>query len=233
MVVRFVRPNAIRNLFMNSLIWYLLMILAGMLLSIPCFFLDLKEFKKGHRIIFIILVLVSIVEFYGAYLGKQGIRNHWVYNIGFVYGETVLILIYLSVVLNTPKNKKLLRWTALVFGFFGLLNSVFFNPIDHFHNYSLTIGSILIIFGCFYFFYGVMTEDTYLEDNLWQVPDFWVVSFFLLFYSASMLFFTFLYNLIELEVAMWRRLNFVLRAIGGTMYLVFGLVYYLPVFSKK
>ncbi|MCH6235320.1 hypothetical protein [Cognataquiflexum rubidum] len=218
---------------MNSIIWYLLMILAGMLLSIPCFFLDLKGFKKGHRIVFCILVLVSIIEFYGGYLGKQGIRNHWVYNIGFVYGETILILIYLSAVLNGQKSKVILKLTALLFGVFGILNSLFLNPIDQFHNFSLTIGSTLIILGCFYFFYVVMTQDTYLDEKLWQVPDFWVVSFFLLFYSASMLFFTFLYNIMELEAAMWMRLNFVLKLIGGTMYLVFGLVYYLPVFSKK
>lgn len=204
-----------------------------MLLSIPCFFLDLKGFKKGHRIVFSILVLVSIVEVYGGYLARQGIRNHWVYNIGFAYGETVLILTYLSVVLNSPKNKVILKLTALLFGIFGILNSLFFDSIDQFHNYSLTIGSILIILGCFYFFYVVMTQDTYLDEKLWQVPDFWVVSFFLLFYSASMMYFSFLYNIIELEDAMWRRLNFVLRVIGGTMYLVLGLVYYIPVFSKK
>jgi len=209
------------------------MILAGMLLSIPCFFLDLKGFKKGHRIVFSILVLVSIVEVYGGYLARQGIKNHWVYNIGFAYGETVLILTYLSVVLNSPKNKVILKLTALLFGIFGILNSLFFDSIDQFHNYSLTIGSILIILGCFYFFYVVMTQDTYLDEKLWQVPDFWVVSFFLLFYSASMMYFSFLYNVIELEDAMRSRLSFVLRLIGGTMYLVFGLVYYIPVFSKK
>jgi len=209
------------------------MIIAGMLLSIPCFFLDLKGFKKGHRIVFSILVLVSIVEVYGGYLARQGIKNHWVYNIGFAYGETVLILTYLSVVLNSPKNKVILKLTALLFGIFGILNSLFFDSIDQFHNYSLTIGSILIILGCFYFFYVVMTQDTYLDEKLWQVPDFWVVSFFLLFYSASMMYFSFLYNVIELEDAMRSRLSFVLRLIGGTMYLVFGLVYYIPVFSKK
>ena len=218
---------------MNLLYWYPLMILTGMLLSIPCFFLDLKGYQKGHRIVFFILVLVSIVEFYSGFLARQGIRNHWVYNIGFAYGETILILGYLSVILNNPKSKVLLRFTALLFGLFGLLNSLFFDPIDQFHNYSLTIGSTLIIFGCFYFFYVVMTKDTYLDEKLWQVPDFWVVSFFLLFYSASMMYFSFLYNIIELEDAMWKRLNFVLRLIGGTMYLVFGLVYYIPVFSKK
>lgn len=209
------------------------MILTGLLLSIPCFFLDLKGFKKGHRMVFFILVIVSIVETYGRYLGSQGIRNHWVYNIGFAYGETILILVYLSVILNNSKSKVLFRFTALLFGLFGILNSLFFDPIDQFHNYSLTIGSILIILGCFYFFYVVMTQDTYLDEKLWHVPDFWVVSFFLLFYSASMLFFTFLYNIIELEDVMWKQLNFVLKVIGGTMYLVFGFVYYIPVFAKK
>lgn len=218
---------------MNLIYWYNFMILMGMLLSIPCFFLDLKGFKKGHRIVFSILVLVSIVEFYGGYLARQGIRNHWVYNIGFVYGETILILTYLSVVLNSPKNKVVLKVTAFLFGAFAVLNILFFDPIDQFHNYSLTIGSILIILGCFYFFYVVMTQDTYLDAKLWQVPDFWVVSFFLLFYSASMMYFSFLYNIIELEDVMRKQLNFVLKVIGGTMYLVFGLVYYIPVFAKK
>jgi hypothetical protein len=218
---------------MNFIDWYLLLILSGMFLSIPCFFFDLKGFQKGHRIIFAILVLVSLVEVYGGFLASQGVRNHWVFNIGFVYGETILILIYLSVVLNNQKSKVILKLAALLFGVFGILNFLFFDPIDQFHNYSLTIGSTLIIFGCFYFFYVVMTKDTYLDEKLWQVPDFWVVSFFLLFYSASIMYFSFLYNIIELEDAMWQRLNFVLRLIGGTMYLVFGLIYYIPVFVKK
>jgi hypothetical protein len=176
---------------------------------------------------------VSIVELSGGYLARQGIKNHWIYNIGFAYGETILILIYLSIVLNNHKSKVILRLTALVFGIFGILNSLYFNPIDQFHNYSLTIASSLIIFGCFYFFYVVMTQDTYLDEKLSQVPDFWVVSWVLLFYSASILFFTFLYNIIELEDAMWKQLNFILQTIGGLMYLFFGLVYYIPVFSKK
>jgi len=213
--------------------WYILMILTGLLLSIPCFFLDLKSYKKGHRIIFSILVLVLLVELSGSYLGRQGITNHWVYNIGFVYGETILILIYLSVVLNNPKSKVFLRFTALLFGAFAALNTLFFNPIHQFHNFSLTIGSILIIFGCFYFFYSIMTQDTYLDVKLWQVPDFWVVSLFLLFYSASMLYFTFLFNVIELEKALWKLLTFVLKLTAGTMYLVIGLAYYIPYFEKK
>jgi hypothetical protein len=78
-----------------------------------------------------------------------------------------------------------------------------------------------------------MTQDTYLDVKLWQVPDFWVVSLFLLFYSASMLYFTFLFNVIELEKALWKLLTFVLKLTAGTMYLVIGLAYYIPYFEKK
>lgn len=208
------------------------MIWAGMLFSIPCFFLDLKEFRSSHRLVFIILTLVSAVEFYGKYLGLRGINNGWIYNIGAVYGETILILFFLAIAVNNQKSKFLLRSTAGAFFLYSMVYTIFFRPIDQFHNFSVTVASLLIIFGCFYYFFEIMFYDYYLEKQLWKIPDFWVATLLLLFFSSSFLFFAFFPKVIAMDAKLWGTLNFILKLIGGTMYLSFGLVYFLPLLRE-
>lgn len=209
------------------------MIVSGLLLSVPCFFLNLKSYKKSHLFIFFILLVISITEVYGKHLGLQGIRNHWVYNIGFVYVETILILFYLSILINDKLQTRILRYMALAFGAWGIITSLFISPITQFHNYNYTFAGILIILGCLTFFYNLITNETYMDQQLWKVPDFWVVSLILLFYSASLLFFSIFYYVITLEQSSHRFLSFVIKIIGGTMYLSFGLLYYLALLKKE
>ncbi|UJP66235.1 hypothetical protein [Mongoliitalea daihaiensis] len=163
----------------------------------------------------------------------QGIRNHWVYNIGFVYVETVLILFYLSILINDKFSKRILRYTAIAFGAWGIITSLSISPITQFHNYNYTFAGILIILGCLTFFYNLVTNETYMDQQLWKVPDFWIVSLILLFYSASLLFFSFFLYVITLEQSSYRFLSFVIKIIGGTMYLSFGLLYYLALLKKE
>ncbi|MGY6523436.1 MAG: hypothetical protein ACXIUD_17020 [Mongoliitalea sp.] len=218
---------------MELIYWYTAMILLGLLSSIPCFFLDLKSYKKAHQIIFFIIITITIVEFFGRYLGQQGITNHWIYNIGFLYGETALILFYLSVIIEHKLSKKILHYTAVTFIGWGIITSLFISPITQFHNYNYTLAGILIILGCFTFFYHLVTKETYTHMQLWKVPDFWVVSFILLFYSASLLFFSFLFHVLTLESSMVQFLNFFVKILSGTMYLSMGLLYYLALLKNE
>lgn len=218
---------------MALLHWYNLMIFAGMLLSIPCFFFDLRAYRKSHRVIFMILTLISFVEGYGRYLGSNGIPNAWVFNLGFVYSETILVLIYFSIIIDNPKAQKIFLIVAGLFGFFAFANLGFLQPIDQLHSNSLSIASIIIILSSLYFFFRLLTKDLYLDEKLWQVPDFWVISFFLMFYSSSLLYFTFIGDIIALGGDLQTLLTFVLRIISGTLYLVLGLVYYLPLLKQR
>jgi hypothetical protein len=209
------------------------MIWTGMLLSIPCFFLDLKKYRNSHRVVFMILVLVSIVEGYGKYLGLNGIPNAWVFNLGFVYSETILVMVYFSIVVDNPMAKKFFRIIAGLFILLAFANIGFLQPIDQLHSSSLSIASIIIILSSLYFFFRLLTKDLYFDERLWQVPDFWVISFFLLFYSSSLLYFTFIADIIALGGDLQKLLTFVLKIVSGTLYLVLGLVYYLPLLRQK
>lgn len=209
------------------------MIFAGMLLSIPCFFLDLKAYRNSHRIVFMILVLISFVEGYGRYLGSNGIPNAWVYNLGFVYSETILVMVYFSMVFDNIKVRKFFWIMAGLFGLFAFANLVFLQPIDQLHSNSLSIASATIILSCLYFFFTLLIGDRYQEVRLWQVPDFWVISFFLLFYSSSMLYFTFIGDIIALGRDLQKPLTFVLQLVSCTLYLVLGIAYYLPLLRQR
>jgi hypothetical protein len=112
-------------------------------------------------------------------------------------------------------------------------NIGFLQPIDQLHSSSLSIASIIIILSSLYFFFRLLTKDLYFDERLWQVPDFWVISFFLLFYSSSLLYFTFIADIIALGGDLQKLLTFVLKIVSGTLYLVLGLVYYLPLLRQK
>ena len=70
--------------------------------------------------------------------------------------------------------------------------------------------------------------------NLLSVPEFWIVSFLLFFYSCSFLYFvsfSFFYE--RMDITFYRQLNFLIKILGSAMYLVMGLAFYAPFVFKK
>ncbi|WP_194776008.1 hypothetical protein [Pararhodonellum marinum] len=219
---------------MDFLNWYNITIVLGMLLSIPLFFLELGQYRKQHRIIFSILLLISVVELTGKYFGIRGINNLWIYNIGFVYLETLLILFFFKVVLEESKTQKWIFAGMVLFALWGLINFFFLKNKESFHTDSYTTGSMLIICCCIYFFFCIIYKNWYLDQNLLTLPVFWVTTFIFFFYSSSFLYFVSMgLQLDQMDYRLWDQLNFILKIFGVIMYLVFGMAYYLPVFGKS
>lgn len=214
--------------------WYNVLIILAVLLSIPKFFGSIDQNKKKHVVIFLILALTAIVEWYGQYLRLSGQNNTIVYNIGYVLIGLSLKFYFFSQAFQDKKEKMLvlLLWTTFMVWSFS--NFLFFQTLGEFHHYSLAFGSFLLIALCFYFFFRIFFKNKYENQNLLAVPEFWIISFFMFFYACSFFYFiSFSFFLDGMDLALVIQLNFLIRVLGCIMYLIMGLAFYAPLVFKS
>lgn len=213
---------------------YLGLIWLGMMVSIPYFFISNNRFKKQHRLIFIILSAVAVLESYGTYTSLNGINNVWAFNIVFVYLETLLFFYFFALVFNDPKFSKNIIFLASLFLIWGIINTLWIQSFDLLQTYSFILGSILIIGCCIYFFYRIFEGDLYQDQNLFSLPSFWIATFVLFFYACSFLFFASFRLVDERNFELLGKIYTLIKALGVLMYLVMGMAFYAPlVFHNK
>jgi hypothetical protein len=207
---------------------YLILLYIGILLSVPLFFIDDFEYKKLHRILFGVIVMVTFLETFGAYTGDNGIQNVIYYNLLFVYLETILILYFFFWVFPIKKAKKYTAIAVFVFFIWSIIYSLFFQSLFVFHNVSYVIGGVLLISFCMYFFYGLMKEDWYQDKNLLALPIFWIVTMIMFFYSGSLLYFASFRFISGANIELMIKINYIIQALSVLMYWVMGTAFYIP-----
>ena len=214
-------------------IWYNLFIITGMLVSIPCFFLDIKD-KGIHRIVFSILLLASCLETFAVYSTSLGIQNAFHYNIFYIYLETFIILYFFHTLFSQEKRRVIILYAGIFLFLWGIINSLYFQSIYTFQTYSYSLAGIMIIGCSIYFFYGIFFKYWYKDLNLLSVPFFWIVTVILFFYSGSFLFFSTQTMWLELDLSLYLSLSMINKVLAITMYLVMGIAFYAPfVFKDK
>lgn len=214
--------------------WYNILIVLGMLLSIPYFIIGAHQDRKKHLVIFLILVLISLVEVSGKYQQLLGQNNTIIYNVGYVIIGMSLKLYFFSLVFHEKSEKKLVLYLWTVFISWSVINFLFFQSFGVFHHYSLALGSLILIGLCFYYFYRIFFKSWYLDKNLLAVPEFWIISLIMFFYSASLLYFiSFSFYYEGMDIILYRQLNFLIKIMGCIMYLVMGLAFYAPRLFKE
>ncbi|SMD42706.1 hypothetical protein SAMN00777080_1268 [Aquiflexum balticum DSM 16537] len=219
---------------MQPFFWYNILIVLGMLLSIPYFFIGAQQSKKKHLVIFLILILISLVEVLGKYQQLSGQNNTTIYNVGYVIIGLSLKFYFFSLVFQEKKGKMLVLFLWSAFITWSIINFLFFQSFGVFHHYSFAFGSLILIGLCFFFFHGIFFKNWYMDKNLLAVPEFWIVSFIMFFYSASLLYFiSFSFYYEGMDVTFYKRLNFFVNIMGCIMYLIMGLAFYAPLVFKE
>ena len=217
---------------MEAITWYNGLIVIGMLVSIPYFFLSEKGYQKKHLVIFLILLCTSVSEVRAKQLQLLKINNSFVVNTGYIIIGISLLFLFFHLILNQSK-KPLYLW--IIYMGWIIINSIYFQPITAtFQNYSWALGSLLIIGMCLYFFYSIFSKNQFENKKLISVPEFWIVSFLMFFYAGSFLYFisfTFYYE--RMDMALFMQLNFLIKIMGSIMYLVMGLAFYAPYVFRK
>lgn len=219
---------------MNS---YIFSIFLSLIFSLVYFFVKKrdKDYNKTHLLVTGIVLLGLIIEVIGEITASYNYNNSLIYNLLFVYLETCLFFCYFYLVSEGNKVKRRIIIFSIFFLLFGLVSSLFFQPIHlEFHNYSYAVGSLALIVLAINFFMDVFNLNKYEEKNLLSIPYFWIVTVILFFYSATFFYFTPLRLLYEVERSLIEPLALIIRFLSGLMYVILGLAFYAPlVFREK
>lgn len=209
--------------------FYLFVIAVGFLFSL----FPLRK-RKGlestaQNTIIGILFLALLMELVGAYTAARGINNSLLYNIGWVYAESLLLIFYLSLLEVNQKFKRKIVWICLGIVCWGLVNTLLFQPIDTvFQYFTFLPFAFLIVFLVLRFLIHLIQMKTYADRDLIQLPHFWISWAILLFYfEAILLFGTYQFHPVFVldHVHLLFTIN---QLVAGLMYLVFGLAFMLP-----
>jgi hypothetical protein len=213
---------------------YHTVIAVSLLISFISLFVTNKKELLNHRLIFGTLAWVLIFESFGLKTARQGINNSLLYNISWVYIESLLLVGYFYLLEKSPHFMKRMLYISGWILAIGLINSLFFQPIDLALQYfSLLPFGIFIIFLSIRLLKNIMTLKLYPDHNLLAIPHFWISSTVLFFYLESLLLFgTYQFNpefVVENVIVLFTFNKFM----AGLMYLFFGIAFFLPQLSKN
>lgn len=216
---------------------YIFFILLAWMVSVPYFLFKNrnKEYDRTHRLISVLLFMVLILEITGEITSQYGYNNSLFYNLLFVYAETCMIFYFFYLIDEDKKLRRIITYAFIFHVVFGIIVSLFFQPIGlEFHNYSYAFGSLTIIGLAIKFFMDVFNLKRYGDKNLLSMPYFWIVTVILFFYSATFFYFTPLRLLYDIEKSLIAPLAIIIQFLAGLMYIVFGLSFYAPyIFREK
>lgn len=219
---------------MNS---YIFFILLALIASFSYFLVKnkKKEFVHTHRLIFVLLFMVLVLEIIGELTAQYAYNNSLFYNLLFVYLETCMIFYFFRLIYEEKQIKKAIAYALVFYVALGIIVSVFFQPIHlEFHNFSYAFGSMFIIILAIKFFMDVFNLKRYGDKNLLSIPYFWIVTVILFFYSATFFYFTPLKLLYNIDKSLIDPLSIIIQFLAGLMYTVFGLSFYAPyIFREK
>jgi hypothetical protein len=213
---------------------YHTVIAVSLLISFFSLFITKKEELLNHRLIFGTLAWVLLFESFGLITARQGINNSLLYNISWVYIESLLLIGYFYLLEKSSHFRKRMIYISIVFLVIGLINSLFFQSIDQtFQYFSLLPFGIFIIFLSIRLLKNILTLKLYPDHNLLAIPHFWISSTVLFFYlEALVLFGTYQINpgFVVENVKVLFGFN---KFMAGLMYLFFGIAFIFPRLSKN
>jgi hypothetical protein len=210
---------------------YLACIVVGLVLSLFFFYVKRRKKLQGkaHLFIFFIVLYAFSFELYAYFLVEQGYKNVFIYNLFFVFGETLLILFYIKFLAATEKIKRIILYFIILFSLWAVINSIYFQSPDiMFQHYTHLLGSLgVVVFSCT-LMYRIFMVDRADEIPLLGIPHFWNIAAILLFYSGSFIYFGSLNITWALDSYYLTILASLNRVFAASLYLLLGFSYYSP-----
>lgn len=205
----------------------------AVLLSIPAFFEVNTQSKKYHRLISGIIVMVAVLETYGAYSILNSQNSSIFHNLLFVHAESLLLLYFFYLNFSLKKVRQSILVSGLVLMVWAVINSLFFQPINSsFQTYSFIPSAIILIIYCIGYFYSIIKEDKFQDVKIVAVPSFWIVTVVMFFYSCSLMFFASIPLVNPENYELVYKIYNLIRGLSILMYLIMDLAFYAPIFFK-
>ena len=128
------------------------------------------------------LLLTLIAEIYASWLYTVGKNNTAIYNF-FSTFEFCFYLFIISIIIKEITVKRIIRVTVLLYAIAAVINIVFILKMKEFHVTTYTVGCLLIVVFCIYYFGELFRFPE--QGKLLHNPAFWICSALLFFYCCG------------------------------------------------
>jgi hypothetical protein len=134
------------------------------------------------------LLTTLTAEFIGSYLYSLGKNNLYIYNF-FSVLEFSFYLYVISLIISNARVKKYIRIAIILNAIASIINILFIQGMKTTHTVTYSIGCLLIVMACIYYFYELfrLPKSVKLSRN----PAFWICSGLLFFYICGFPLFAF------------------------------------------
>lgn len=142
------------------------------------------------------LFTTASIELLGHYLTSIGKYNLSIYNF-FTVIEFCFYFFVLSQIVARPKMKMIIKSTIVVYAATALINIFFFQGTKMFHTVTYSIGCLLVVIFCIYYFWELfrLPKSIKLQKN----PAFWICTGLLFFYCCGFPLYGFINYLVSIS----------------------------------
>jgi hypothetical protein len=112
----------------------------------------------------------------------SSMHNIWILNIGMIVGRAIMLL-YFSQLLKSARLKGVIIKLIPLYLVFGVINYFFIQSPSLVNVYSISLGSIVVVFLCNYYFIELMNANYIVK--LYKLPEFWLALGTFIYYLAS------------------------------------------------
>jgi hypothetical protein len=192
------------------------------LFSTLCGIFRFRRLDKASSILFLILPLTLLEEIIALVFTIKRGNNMPVYHI---YAPVYLVIVaaYFNTSIDTFKGKKLGIYVGIVSVLLGIINPIFFQPLDTLNSYYLMFAGFTIISMSVYSFYRILEND---DSDTLKNPHFWFSFVLLFFWSTTFINWT-LYRLLgQKMIQLMPYIGGALLLISTITYLSLGLIYF-------
>jgi|SRR5579862_1567816 len=150
---------------------------------------------QAHSYLRIFPIFLSIIAILGGiigYLSVYGINNIILFNVFSIFAFCFYFFVLSQIIVNT-KIKKLIFFIMFLYPVLAFVNTIIIQKITVFHTRSYSIGCLLIVAFCIYYFYELFHLPRAI--NLLKETSFWICSGLLFYYACSFPLFGFINSL--------------------------------------
>ena len=168
------------------------------------------------------LLLTFILEVIGWRMSQEGINN----TIYFNFYSILFFIYYLFIIhqlLRSGWVKRILLYCMILYPLVSLMNIFFIQGPHVFHTMTYSIGSLLTLIFCVYFFYELFRIPHSI--NLKIHPGFWIVTGLLFFNACSLPFIGLANYIYQFSPLLISKLQFILSFLNILLYLLFTIAF--------